>query len=201
MKVCFRASERISLSYVGVIGKVAAGVLAVLAAGSAVVGFIGLPAAWQHLLRLGAPFYEYLAAVLPAPEAHLDARTEWLLMGAAVLVALAGIVLAWLRYGRGRDAAIEAAEPGPVYALVSRGYYFDSVYYGVVVRFMDWLSESVLGRGVETALADASLAGPAEGASRASRWFARMQTGNVQAYAFYVVVGLALTLWWAAMHD
>jgi len=25
-----------------------------------------------------------------------------------------------------------------------------------------------------------------------------METGNVQAYVFYVAVGLALTLWWVA---
>ena len=119
-------------------------------------------------------------------------------MAVAVLVAVVGIVLAWLRYGRAREPAAETATPGPVYTLVSRGYFFDAVYDGGVVRFMDWLSESVLGRGVEAALASASLTRPAAGASRASRWLARMQTGNVQAYVFYVAVGLALTLWWVA---
>jgi NADH-quinone oxidoreductase subunit L len=176
-------------------------VLAVLAAGSLLVGFIGLPAIWQHVLGLHAPFYEFLAPVLPASAMHLEARTEWLLMAAAVLVALGGILLAWLLYGRAPERVVEAARPGALYALVNRGYFFDSVYYGVVVRFMDWLSESVLGRGIETALADVTLAKPADGARRASRWLARMQTGNVQTYAFYVVVGLALTLWWAATHD
>ena len=174
-------------------------VLAVLAAGSVVVGFIGLPAIWQHVLGLRAPFHELLGPVLPEPsQTHLEASTEWLLMAAAVLVALVGIVLAWLRYGRARAPAIKAGRPGPLYALVSRGYFFDTVYYGGVVRFMDWLSESVLGRGVEAALASASLTRPAAGASRASRWLARMETGNVQAYVFYVAVGLALTLWWVA---
>jgi len=178
-------------------------VLGVLAAGSVLVGFIGLPAIWQHVLGLSAPFYDFVAPVLPAVSTvHAEARTEWLLMAAAVLVALAGIALAWLLYGRAREGAIEeAARPGPLRALVSGGYFFDSVYYGGVVRFMDWLSESVLGRAIEPTLANATLARPAEGARRASRWLARLQSGNVQAYAFYVVVGLALTLWWAATHD
>jgi NADH:ubiquinone oxidoreductase subunit 5 (subunit L)/multisubunit Na+/H+ antiporter MnhA subunit len=159
-------------------------VLGALAAGSLVAGFVGLPAVWQHALGLSAPFYELLAPVLPASGAHPEAATEWLLMTAAVLVAAAGILLAWLLHGR---------------TLVSRGDYFDRLYYGVVVRFMDWVSESVL-RAIEATLADASLSRPAAGARRASRWLARLQTGNVQAYAFYVVVGLALTLWWAAAH-
>jgi NADH-quinone oxidoreductase subunit L len=164
-----------------------------------IAGFIGLPPIWQHTLGLRAPFYDFLAPALPtATETHVAATTEWLLMAAAVLVALVGIVLAWRRYGRARGRAIEPARPGPLHALVSHGYYFDAFYDGVVVRFMDWVSESVLGRGIEGVLAAASLARPAEGAGRVSQWLARMQTGNVQAYVFYVIVGLALTLWWAA---
>ena len=175
-------------------------VLGVLAAGSLLAGFAGLPAPWQHALGLRAPFYDLLGPVLPVHEAHADAATEWLLMGGAVLVAVAGILLAWLLHGRprGRDAA--AARPGVLHALVSRGYFFDSVYDGIVVRFVDWVSDSVLRRGIEPMLADASLATPAAGARRASRWLARLQTGNVQAYAFYAVVGLALTLLWTAAH-
>jgi len=177
-------------------------VLGVLAAGSLIAGFVGLPAVWQHALGVSAPFYAFLAPLFPTTStAHGDVATEWLLMGAAVLVALVGIVLAWLRYGRAPEHAVEPVRPGPLHALVSRGYFFDTVYERVVVRFMDWLSESVLGRVVETTLADAALATPAEGARRASRWFARLQSGNVQAYAFYVLVGLALTLWWTATHD
>ena len=36
------------------------------------------------------------------------------------------------------------------------------------------------------------------GARRACRWLGRLETGNGLAYAFYVWVGLALPLWWAA---
>jgi NADH-quinone oxidoreductase subunit L len=175
-------------------------VLGVLAVGSLVAGFVGLPAIWQHALGVSAPFYEFLAPLFPVKSAaHADAATEWVLMGVAVVVAAGGIALAWLRYGRAR--VIEPARPGPLYALVSRGYYFDAVYERVVVRFVDWLSEAVLGRTIEVKLAEASLAAPAAGARRASRWLARLQSGNVQAYAFYVVVGLALTLWWTATHE
>jgi NADH-quinone oxidoreductase subunit L len=176
-------------------------VLGVLAAGSVIAGFVGLPAVWQHALGVSSPFYTFLAPLFPTSEAHGDATTEWVLMGVAVIVALVGIVLAWLRYGGARAGVIEPVRPGALYALVSRGYFFDTVYERVVVRFMDWLSEAVLGRTIETTLAGASLSTPAEGARRASRWLARLQSGNVQAYAFYVVVGLALTLWWTATHD
>jgi NADH:ubiquinone oxidoreductase subunit 5 (subunit L)/multisubunit Na+/H+ antiporter MnhA subunit len=79
---------------------------------------------------------------------------------------------------------------------VSRGYFVDTVYERVFVRFVDWLSESVLGRGFETAFAKVSLGLPADAARRASSLLARLQTGNVQAYVFYVVVGLGAALAW-----
>jgi NADH-quinone oxidoreductase subunit L len=177
-------------------------VLGVLAAGSLLAGFLGLPVVWQHALGVPAPFYDFLAPLLPATStAHGDATIEWLLMGVAVLAALVGIVFAWARYGRARSGAIAPARSGALHTLVSRGYFFDTVYERVVVRFIDWLSESVLGRGVEPTLAGASLSLPARGARRATQWLARLQTGNVQAYAFYVLVGLAVTLWWAVAHD
>ncbi len=46
-------------------------VLGILAAGSVVVGFIGLPEGWRTLLGVSAPFYDFLAPVLaPARDAR-----------------------------------------------------------------------------------------------------------------------------------
>ena len=77
------------------------------------------------------------------------------LAGALVALALAGIALAWLRYGRGRAVAAPEAvqEAGALRTLVARGYFFDAFYDGVVVRGMGWLSATVLARGVEAPLA------------------------------------------------
>ena len=117
-------------------------------------------------------------------------------MAIALLVAVAGIFLAWRHFGRADREGRPAQAPGPLGRIVSRGYYFDAVYEGVFVRFVDWLSESVLGRGIETAVAKVSLGLPADAARHASRLLAKLQTGNVQAYVFYVLVGLAVVLGW-----
>ena len=117
-------------------------------------------------------------------------------MAIALLVAAGGIFLAWRFFGRADRESRRARVPGPVEQIVSRGYFFDAVYEGVFVRFADWLSESVLGRGVETAVARVSLGLPADAARYASRILAQLQTGNVQAYVFYVLVGLAAVLGW-----
>ena len=45
-----------------------------------------------------------------------------------------------------------------------------------------------------------TLDGPAAGVRLTSRLFVRLQTGNVQAYLLYVLMGLALILWWGVTH-
>ena len=176
-------------------------VLAVLAIGALVAGFIGMPGFLREFLGVSAPFYSFLAPLFPAAAAeHHAASTEIALMAIALLVAVAGIFLAWRSFGRADRECRRAQAPGPVEQIVSRGYFFDAVYEGVFVRFADWLSESVLGRGLETAVAKVSLGLPADAARYASRLLAQLQTGNVQAYVFYVLVGLAVALGWGLSH-
>ncbi|HXV20309.1 MAG TPA: NADH-quinone oxidoreductase subunit L [Desulfuromonadales bacterium] len=178
-------------------------VLAALAFGSLAAGLIGMPGFWRELLGVSAPFYEFLASVpnLEGAGAVADHHAELVLMGVSVLAALLGIFLAWLFFHRRRDWALKARErAGYAHALVSRGYFFDAVYRGVLVRPLDWLSESVLDRRVEAALNDGMLAKPAGGVQGAARLFSRLQSGNVKAYALYAFAGLAVILWWGVAH-
>ncbi len=177
--------------------------LAVLALGAVVVGWIGLPLGWQHLFGVGAPFYELLAPRLPAPALRdgVAHSTEWVLMTVAVALAAAGIFAAWRRYGGDRGAAAIAAAPraGAIGDVVRHGYGFDATYARVVAA-LGWLSTAVLARRVEPALRWASVDRPADSGPAASRWAARLQTGNVQTYVIYALVGLALVLGWGAVH-
>jgi hypothetical protein len=68
------------------------------------------------------------------------------------------------------------------------------------VRFLGWLSESVLGRRVEVALAWGSIDRPGALGNGLARWFARLQTGELQAYVVYALVGLAAVLAWGGAH-
>ncbi len=179
-------------------------VLAVLAFGSVVAGFIGLPQFWRDALGVGAPFYDFLAPVLghAEPRPGVSHSAEWVLMLVAVALALAGILLAWRRHGRG--AAVPSADAPMPASLLQRaggdGDRFDAFYDGVLVRFMGWLSGTVLARGVEPALAAGSLKVPAAGARTLAVWFGRLQTGNLQAYVIYALLGLVLVLGWGMSH-
>ena len=177
-------------------------VLAILAFGSVVAGFIGLPQLWREMLGVTAPFYDFLAPVLGHAHLREDVphSAEGMLMVVAVLVALAGIGLAWLCYGRTGAKAPAAKVTNPLYQLVSQGYFFDAFYENVVVRFMGWLSATFLARGVEAPLTQTTLVQPAHAGARATRWFGRLQTGDLQVYVIYALIGLALVLGLGAVH-
>ncbi len=176
-------------------------VLGMLALGSVVAGFFGLPQLWREWLGLSAPFYDFLAPVLGhfEPRAGVSHSAELTLMLVAVALAFAGIAVAWLVYGRpGRETSTGSA--GPLRSLVAHGYYFDAFYEGVIVRALGWLSGAVLSRGVEPALAMFSMDQPGRAGPAASRWLSRLQSGDLQAYLIYALVGLALVLVWGASH-
>jgi len=175
-------------------------VLGVLAFGSVVGGFLAMPAAWRELLGVGAPFYAFLEPVLGQPTTRPDVphAAEWWLMLVAVVLALLGIAAAWRRYGAQAPAEADLFRPGSgARALVARGYYFDAVY-AAVVRLVDGVSRTVLD-AAERTFAAGSIDAPADGARAASRWFGRLQTGSVQAYLIYALVGLVAVLGWGAV--
>ncbi|RNC68502.1 MAG: NADH-quinone oxidoreductase subunit L [Desulfuromonadales bacterium] len=177
-------------------------VLVVLAIFSAGAGLLGMPGVLREQFGLSAPFFSFLSPVFaPGATGEAGHGTELVLMLISVVVTGAGILLAWVFYGRGRSLADRVRRgAGPVHELVSRGYYFDRLYEGVLVRGVDRLSEEVLAKRVESALHEGTLVKPSEGVRATTRLFARLQTGNVQAYLLYALMGLALILWWGVAH-
>ena len=173
--------------------------LAILAAGSVLVGFIGLPQAWAELFHVGSPFYSFLEPVLGHAKvrAGIGHSTEWILMGVAVALALVGIFLAWKRYGQAPVPAPDARQSeNGLYLLVRNGYYFDAFYENFVVRFFGWLSAVVLGRGTEPVLTRSSIDETAHIGATAATGFSRLQSGDLQAYVMYALIGLLVALGW-----
>ncbi|MBD3163006.1 MAG: NADH-quinone oxidoreductase subunit L, partial [Candidatus Eisenbacteria bacterium] len=111
--------------------------LVILAIGSAVVGFLGIP---EFLVEGGNRFGAWLGPALAgghhgaAHEVHHDVALEWTLMLASLGIAILGIGLGWFLYVRRPDlpAAI-AARAGGLYRLVANKYYVDEIYRAVIV--------------------------------------------------------------------
>jgi NADH-quinone oxidoreductase subunit L len=199
--------------------------LIVLAAGSVLAGFVGVP----HLLggdnrieRFLQPAFE-AHAMAPATEFQViegrprlradgasagqaGAETpgtpegepnEWLLMGISVGAAGAGIGLAMYFWLSNRRAAEGIARSaGPIYTLLLNKYYVDELYDAVVVRPVQALSTTVLWQGADATLIDGSVNGLGKAVQGTSSMLRRLQSGSVRAYAASLFLGVVLILGW-----
>ena len=191
--------------------------LMVLAAGSVLAGWLGTPKMW-NLPEFFRGFESWLAPVFP-PEmegAGHEGNMELLLMLLSVGIAVSGIALArYLYHHRPELSDRIQARSGPLHTVLSNKWYLDEFYDFVFVnglckgggRVLGAFDRNVVDGGVNGAgwltRTTASLSGwwdtwVIDGAVRLSSFFVKMlsypvcllQTGRVQAYAFFVVVGV-----------
>jgi NADH-quinone oxidoreductase subunit L len=118
--------------------------LQVLALGSIVAGLVGMPAVIGHLIHVENFFEHWLEPVFePARPALAEVFTwpvpshaiEWALMGASVLVGLAGIAVAWLFFQRHPEIPERLARSlAGLHRLLSNKYYMDEIYDALFVR-------------------------------------------------------------------
>lgn len=186
--------------------------LVILAFFSVVGGWVNVPAAIAELPVLGwLPssewLHEWLHPVTESAEAVLAANVPppatvspvgggeglWAVLSFAVAVAAiaaaARAVLGW-RY----RPAFEAAEPSGFKRVLYRKWYIDEVYDAVIVRPVLAISRA-LWRWVDQGFIDNVLVNGAGYSSRLLGWAgSRLQTGQLNTYAFAVVIGVLVVL-------
>ncbi|MEX1130024.1 MAG: NADH-quinone oxidoreductase subunit L, partial [Vicinamibacterales bacterium] len=173
--------------------------LIVLAIGSVVAGYIGVP----HALGGSNWIETFLHPAFLAPGAdhaaaavvHGDAATEIMLMGLSVGIALAGIGIAayfWLWNPGVADAWSKRF--GGLYRLLSNKYYVDELYDAAIVQPIKIVSTSGLWKGVDAGVIDMSVNGVGLGVRGSSSWLRRLQTGSIRAYAASLFLGAVLIL-------
>src|SRR5438270_2968062 len=197
------------------------GPLVVLAIGSIVAGWVGVPEAMGGHNK----FDQFLAPVFhnssePARETENAANFQQAPSGAAaepqrreeqgvseeksmeltltavsIGVAILGFLLAWQLYYRRPELPnrIAAGAQG-LYRTLLNKYYVDEAYYATLVNPIVKGSRDVLWRGVDVEVID----GLVNGAGTTSKGFSsvvrRMQSGNIRSYAGWVAVGAALVI-------
>jgi NADH-quinone oxidoreductase subunit L len=182
--------------------------LVILAVGSVVAGYIGVPHAlggsnWiESFLHPSFVAGEAVAgggAEAHAPaggEEHGGAATELMLMAISTGVAFAGIGIAaffWLR--RPEAAAAVAERFGPAHRLLYNKYYVDEIYDAIIVQPIKYISTAVLWRG-DMAIVDGMVNGVGHVVRGGSMVLRRLQTGSVRAYAASLFFGAAAILGW-----
>jgi NADH-quinone oxidoreductase subunit L len=185
--------------------------LVVLAAGSIVAGYIGLPRVVSSVNQ----FDEFLApsfgqtrveqnvrsASAPVESAEeQSAQLELALMGVSVVVAVGGIGIAWFFFLKNREAAARVAERFiGLYTVLRNKYYVDEIYDAAIVQPTRIVAEEGLWKVVDVRVIDGSVNGAADSVRGWSELLRRLQTGSVRAYAaslfFGVVALLGYYLW------
>jgi NADH-quinone oxidoreductase subunit L len=168
------------------------GPLVILGILSVIGGIINLP----HIIGGNLSLHHWLQPLLARSESILTVpeiphSTEYLLIGAAVLVGVIGLVLGY-RSTLSRPIPVAAAAPeerGFARVLFHK-YYVDEIYDALIVRPIAWISRVILWQGVDTGLIDGA---GVNGASRISKVVGRfgsaLQTGYVGAYVVAFLVG------------
>ena len=161
------------------------GVLMLLAALSAGGGYIKIP----HFLEAQIP--------LPPVVESLE-HYEHTLLYVSIGLAVAGLALAVFFFG-GPPARAEGVKQSllPLHRLLSAKYYVDELYNAVLVKPLAWFSEHVLLRTGDRMILDGSLNGIAALAQRTAGLLSRVQTGSLQLYALFVMVGIVGALLWS----
>jgi NADH-quinone oxidoreductase subunit L len=182
-------------------------VLIVLAIGSIVAGYVGIPNVLMHggnrieaFLEpsFRAPFAgpgETAAVVAEATAAEAGPSTELGLMAVSTVAGLAGIGLAtviWLR--RPGTADRLAAQFNAPYQLLLGKYFVDEIYDEAVVQPIKKTSTVLLWRGVDAGLIDGTVNAVGLVVRGWSAVLRRLQTGSVRAYAMSLFVGVVMIL-------
>jgi len=185
--------------------------LIVLALGSVLAGYIGVPHALGGGNALGAwlaPSFAARSATTLADQAvgevgepgageagEAGGGLELSLMVVSSIVALVGIGLAAFIWLRRREIADKAAASFPgVYRLLLNKYYVDEVYDATIVQPIRIVSQEGLWRGIDVNVIDGAVNGTASIVDGSSSLLRRLQSGSVRAYAGSLLIGVVLIL-------
>ncbi len=170
--------------------------LTVLAIGAVAAGYLGVSvkAGSDSFLGLLYPhgyFHHYLehsSIVLPHGEHGGGAWVMYLSIG----IGLAGIALAWLRYGAAPQDEPDRRLLGPIWNLWHAKYYIDEVNDRIFVRPLRKLGEAM--HATDNNLVDGvvhTVAAIPSGLGFLLRYF---QQGALQGYSLAMVIGIAVML-------
>jgi NADH-quinone oxidoreductase subunit L len=184
--------------------------LIVLAAGAALIGFLGTPSvlggnnAFYHWLepvfagQVGAnpigvgaiPSIHAIATVAAEAEGAHGSSLEILLMVLSVVVAVAGILFARVLYIQMPGAAAAfTSRMGGFYTLVFNKYYVDEIYERAIVRPGYAIADRIMFRLIDAGIIDGIVNGLGVTARLVGATLRLLQSGLVRTYALFMLVG------------
>ena len=178
--------------------------LIVLAAGSVLAGYTGIPRALggaNRFERFLEPSFRAggVARVSADVEEESSATaTEGLelgLMAVSTVAAIGGIGIATFFFLMKKRAADEMAERfSGVHRVLANKYYVDEIYDTALIQPIRIVSEEGLWKGVDTGVIDRAVNGVGDIVGGSSEVLRRIQTGSVRVYAASLFLGVVLIL-------
>ena len=174
--------------------------LIVLALGSVLAGYVGVPHALgghNQMAAWLAPSFAVSGAVVEelAVAGGEEVALEFTLMGVSIAVALGGIAIAvviWLR--RPEIAASMARRYPGLHRLLLNKYYVDEAYDAAIVRPIRVGSEERLWRGFDVRVIDGAVNGTGAIVAGSASVLRLVQTGSVRTYAGSMLIGVVVIL-------
>ena len=124
-------------------------------------------------------------AVEPPGIMLLHALTGW-----PVLIALAGLLVAWWFYIKSPQTPKKLADSlRAPYTLVLHKYYVDELYNAAIIQPLLWISINALWHVVDETVIDGTVNGVARVARESGSELREIQSGNARSYATWVVIG------------
>ncbi|HEX2607500.1 MAG TPA: NADH-quinone oxidoreductase subunit L [Flavisolibacter sp.] len=160
--------------------------LIVLAILSIVGGFVGIP---DVFMNGGEKLQAFLAPVIPVShtsEQTISHSTELLLMGLTTVIAIAAILIAWLRYKTFKEEQTNAFGK-----LLENKWYVDELYNGIVVKPIEKLG-TFANKYFEKSGIDAIVNGIGRLVNYGGRQLRWMQSGQVGSYVLLMVISMVL---------
>jgi NADH-quinone oxidoreductase subunit L len=166
--------------------------LVLLAAGAALVGFLGMPA-WLHLPDFWSEWLHGVVAGIPdAEHHHHDATSGAIAMAAGTAVAIGGVVFAYTKYCNKPWHGAEQLTP--LHQFLMDKWRVDEFYDALLIRPMTALAVAL--GNVDRVAVDGLTKLAALSVSISGFLFTRLQNGVVHVYGAGVAFGLVVLTWW-----
>jgi NADH-quinone oxidoreductase subunit L len=165
--------------------------LMVLAGLSIVGGLLGLPEFW------GASnwMHHNLEPIIKRPNfVMLDHTTEWILMGLAVVSAVAVIWFTYMMYMKYKVLPAEkVSQLKPWQKLIYNKYYVDEIYDAVIRKPLDWISD-IFYKFVDLQVIDGIVNGVGSSVKAIGASIRYFQSGNIGFYVMSMSLGVVLII-------
>ena len=154
---------------------------------------------WPKALGGGALFEHWLEPMWPAAQeagAHAFSHAlEYGLMALSVAIAAAAIVVVFFLYRSHTDKIKSLQENMHLFYEASLNkYWVDEIYKALIIDPLKLLSDKVFFRFVDVGIVDGAVNGVGGVTKLWAEFWKRMQSGQVQTYALYMVLGVLIVL-------